>query len=147
MTTTNSAPKNGRSPSGPDDMTGRVYGQLTVTGPADPTPAGKPRWWCRCTCGNDYPASSHRLIQGRVTRCRQCAAPISKKLRFTLAGHRLGDWRVLRAYGYSKGTDYWKCRCVCGMQAILATADLCTEPVKRCALCQYAPADERDKWE
>lgn len=56
------------------DITGLVYGMLTVLGYAPPklqTTDLKPipHWWCKCECGVVKPVQSHALKAGKVKSC------------------------------------------------------------------------------
>lgn len=57
----------------PQDLTGRVFGRLTVREPAERsvTPKGRelPRWWCDCSCGGEINALHDSLLQGKVHTC------------------------------------------------------------------------------
>ena len=57
----------------PQDLTGRVFGRLTVREPAERsvTPKGRelPRWWCDCSCGGEINTLHDSLLQGKVSTC------------------------------------------------------------------------------
>jgi hypothetical protein len=54
------------------DLTGRQFGKLTVTGPADqglPQVAGG--WWLgRCVCGYEVIAAAEAFLSRRLVSCR-----------------------------------------------------------------------------
>lgn len=58
-----------------NDLTGRVFGRLTVLerGPNSPpmagVPNGLPQWWCRCECGNQKLARRKNLVSGDTKSC------------------------------------------------------------------------------
>lgn len=51
-----------------DNLTGKRFGHLTVL-KRDEKSDGKPRWLCRCDCGNEKVVSSDSLRRGRVKSC------------------------------------------------------------------------------
>lgn len=57
----------------PEDLTGKVFGRLTVREPAERsvTPKGRelPRWWCDCKCGGEINALHDSLKAGKVLTC------------------------------------------------------------------------------
>lgn len=61
-----------------EDLTGKVFGRLTVIEPAprSVTPKGRklPRWWCMCDCGNRFNVLHDSLKRGAATSCG-CTIP------------------------------------------------------------------------
>lgn len=57
------------------DLTGRVYGFLTVLGRSDKKVAGEILWNVRCECGTEKMVSGHNLRRGGVISCgcKQCS--------------------------------------------------------------------------
>ena len=51
------------------DLTGQVFGQLTVIERAENTKAGHARWLCRCTCGNECVVEAGHLKDGKQFSC------------------------------------------------------------------------------
>lgn len=64
-----------------DDMTGRIFGRLTVTDRA-PTPQGETRayWLCRCECGAIAAVAGKSLRNGNTQSCGCLAAEWSKAM-------------------------------------------------------------------
>jgi len=54
-----------------EDLTGQVFGRLTVLyrGPGRPQGGGKPRWICQCECGNQADIPAARLKMGSNKSC------------------------------------------------------------------------------
>ncbi len=52
----------------PEDITGRVFGQLTALGPAE-RKNGADYWRCRCTCGRETVVRYAYLITGHTKSC------------------------------------------------------------------------------
>jgi hypothetical protein len=51
------------------DLTGQVFGRLTVLSVADRTSSGRIRWKCLCSCGNDKVVSGQSLKAGLTKSC------------------------------------------------------------------------------
>lgn len=50
------------------DITGKVYGRLTVVEPVKRDNV-RAKWLCRCTCGNHSEVRRDHLLQGRIRSC------------------------------------------------------------------------------
>jgi hypothetical protein len=72
------------------DLTGRQFGKLTVTGPADqglPQVAGG--WWqVRCTCGREMIAPAEAYLARRLESCGRPTPEQCAELEQTLAAMR-----------------------------------------------------------
>lgn len=74
------------------DLTNQRFGKLVVL-----FPCGKQHraylWKCQCDCGNTHIVRSDSLIQGRTTRCKECAK---------MKGGKNSKWNdgIMMAMGY-----------------------------------------------
>ncbi len=97
-----------------EDLTGRIYGQLTVLYRVE-NKGGRTCWRCRCTCGNEKDVTAHDLKAGKVKSCG-CLAYSPGRNRVDITGRRFG--RLTALYPTEKrdrrGSVYWHCRCDCG---------------------------------
>lgn len=59
------------------DLTGRVFGRLTVLRRVT-TPAGRRGWRCLCTCGNETVVRTGLLSSGNTKSCGCGKAPMTK---------------------------------------------------------------------
>jgi len=50
------------------DLTGRVFGRLTVIRQLEKG-QGYPLWLCKCQCGNEAKVMGHRLVSGTTKSC------------------------------------------------------------------------------
>lgn len=97
------------------DLTGCRFGKITVL--RSVYGHGKSaRWLCRCDCGNEKQSRGDHLLKGEVTTCGKyrCRPGF-----VDLAGHRYGNWTVLRFDDDSSSCGgrrriAWICRCDCG---------------------------------
>lgn len=53
------------------DLTGQIYGKLTVLGPAANI-GERTAWRCRCECGKETVVRTHHLRAGHTTSCGCC---------------------------------------------------------------------------
>lgn len=63
------------------DLTGLVFGSLTVVYRNGSTKQSRAKWNCKCECGNVQDFISSNLLNGHSVRCKICANKISAKKR------------------------------------------------------------------
>jgi hypothetical protein len=51
------------------NLTGRVFGRLTVRGPTGRRSHGSALWDCLCSCGTPKEVSTNALMKGKVKSC------------------------------------------------------------------------------
>lgn len=66
-----------------EDLTGRVFKELTVLRELDERRSGKRMWECKCTCGNLAKASTGALNSGTCYRCLECALKATARSKIT----------------------------------------------------------------
>ena len=105
------------------DLTGRVYGRLTVLERA-PNKNSLVMWKCRCSCGQITTASSHDLNIGLKKSCGCLRKESSRKLDIT--GNRYGKLVALYPTGKTEesGSMLWRCRCDCGNEVDVSVSSL-----------------------
>lgn len=106
------------------DLTGQVFGKLTVV-----EPAGICRWLCRCECGATCTPLGANLRSGNTTTCGcgRGATPI------TQIGDVFGKWTIVQKQQSDKhGKTRWLCRCECGVERTVAGALLRSGRSKSC---------------
>lgn len=137
-----------------DDLTGRTYGDWTVTAFSH-TDDEYTRWWhVRCECGAERANRESVLVKGKSTRCRGCnrRATIEMDINRRVArwvGTTSGGW-VLVAYSESvqmprEKVTMWTCRCLtCG-----AVVDIPRTAIHKPTMpvCRHgvSPAPEKDE--
>lgn len=57
-----------------DDMTGRIYGMLTVIGRAGADSGRRATWACQCQCGRTMTTRGDSLRRGITKSCGECGA-------------------------------------------------------------------------
>jgi hypothetical protein len=87
----------------PVDLSGLVFGQLTVFGRLNNL------WRCRCVCGEDRHVTRSNLVDAKSTSCG--------RHRIDMRGRRFGRLEVVDfgvRPGERRGRVYWKYVCRCG---------------------------------
>lgn len=74
------------------EMTGLVFGDLTVIRESDFTRSGKVYWHCVCKCGREVDICGGNLRSGNSTSCRYCG---SHGMKWKHATTKNGEWRRL----------------------------------------------------
>lgn len=121
-----------------NDLTGKVFGKLTVVARAPGA-----RWLCRCECGNEVVLQNGLLTSGRVKACG-CSPRGRKKL--DLTGQRFGMLTVLRrnaAETSAMGQGVYDCLCDCGREKTVAGYNLRSGAVTSCGCQRGRPPKDR----
>lgn len=93
------------------DLTGWVFGRLTVREMGSPAPDGLVRWVCSCECGKSAEVRAKDLKSGNT---RSCGCYARKPVN-DLSGQRFGRWTVIALESVESGrTTRWVCVCDCG---------------------------------
>ena len=117
------------------DMTGKVFGKLTVLYQDDSKNTAAAYWICQCECGKQKSIRGDRLRNGEVTNCG-----CEKKKRTidttSLIGQKFGRLTVLErdmskpiGHGYE---SYWICECECGNKVSVIKKSLTSGHTQSC---------------
>lgn len=71
-----------------EDLTGRIFGHLTVLYRGENSPAGAVTWKCKCDCGGYRTARAAALLGGDVISCGCISSAPKGKPILTAAGKR-----------------------------------------------------------
>lgn len=117
------------------DLTGEVFGRLTVLGM---TPERRNRqvvWKCQCECGNITDVVGQALRTGHTKSCG--CLNYEKKDLDSLIGQKFGKLTVLKRSDFSfNGKIYWTCKCECGNRLDVSGTDLRNNDVNCCNQCR-----------
>lgn len=115
------------------NWTGRRVGALTVIDRGPNDASGKPRWNCRCDCGNLAIVRSHFLYSAQATSCG-CGVHRSAKRANDLTGQRFGSLIALhRGLAPKPGKPVpWHCICDCGNKTVVASTTLRNGHTRSC---------------
>ena len=102
------------------DLTGKVFGRLTVIEPAGKSNDNHIIWKCECSCGNLCEVNSHLLLSGGTRSCgclkRETDKRLGRERRKLLKGQRFGKLIVLEDLDETndKRELLHLCQCDCG---------------------------------
>ena len=114
-----------------DEMIGKQFGYWTVISeaPSKVSPCGTKRkaYLCRCACGTEKAVARTELKNNRTTSCGCKGAYLQE-------GAVYQDWTVLKKDEYrdKHGSQFYLCRCSCGVQRSVRMADLLNGSSKNC---------------
>jgi len=120
------------------DLTGQVFGRLTVLEDAGRTKQSKVIWRCLCECGNITNAITASLQSGNTQSCgclqKERTSKINKK---NLTGQKFGRLTVLKDVGRTKRQYViWRCLCECGIIVDVTGDSLLSGHTQSCG-CYY----------
>lgn len=131
------------------DLTGKKFGRWTVIGKSkDKTSNGKPKWLCRCECGNEKSIDGWTLRSGQSKSCGCLHLELLKenggKNKKDITGKRYGKLVALYPiYSNKKDTHTkWFCKCDCGNETIVDLGNLTQGFTKSCG-CTISFQEER----
>lgn len=126
------------------DLTGKVFGELTVLHKAENQRKNGGVWWtCRCSCGNLYDVPGTLLVKGRRTDCgrenheKNYATSNIEGQKFNLL---TALYPTKRRDG--KGSVIWHCRCDCGNEIDVPYNSLVYSNMQSCG-CRKKEHDEK----
>jgi len=115
------------------DLSGMLFGKLTVLRLATGPRKGVRYWSCRCVCGKSHTVRTAVLINGHTTQCTACSykARCEKRCK-DLTGRTFGRLVVLGAAPSRKRARWWSCSCSCGKSVERSTASLTSGKARSC---------------
>ena len=117
------------------DLTGKRFGKLVVIKRTiAPNGAREAYWECQCDCGNITNVRGTHLRQGKIVSCGCYGKGYNRK---DLTGLRFGKLLVIKEVETeTKGTS-WLCKCDCGKDTIVKTADLLRGYTQSCGCIAF----------
>lgn len=94
-------------------------------------------WRCQCSCGGEIALDTRALQRGAIQNCG-CMRIVKKDL----TGQRFGRLKVMAVEPVQKGPTLWRCRCDCGNETIVPTAQLTSGNKKSCGCLAHPPRKE-----
>lgn len=139
------------------DLTGQVFGHLTVMRKGEPyiSPKGvsKVRWLCQCDCGKTTQVLTHELVSGGTKSCGHAQFEYLKDRTplTSMVGKIYGHLTVIKDDGTRQGEKVmWLCRCDCGKMVHVSSSNLVTGNTISCGhigdktLSEYRQKIEHD---
>ena len=130
------------------DLTGRVFGELTVQFRVQNDRQGLSQWLARCVCGNDVVIRGSSLRTGHTKSCgcAQAAIVSGKLTKAFKPGEQIGYWTVMyKANGYLGKGAYWHCKCKCGIEKDVEAEHLRNSTSLSCGCLQKEATRNRIK--
>ena len=126
------------------DLTGKVFGELTVLHKAENQRKNGGVWWtCRCSCGNLYDVPGSLLVTGKRT---DCGRKNHEKNYATsnIEGQKFNQLTALSPTKQrdNKGSVIWHCRCDCGNEIDVPYNSLVYSNMQSCG-CRKKEHDEK----
>lgn len=109
------------------DLTGQVFGELTVISPAAARNDKYTRWICKCSCGKEVEVRTDYLTSKHTTSCGHIKEQFIQQK--DLIGQRFGKLVVIENL-FDKGTK--KCKCDCGNIVEVQTNNLTNGNTQSC---------------
>lgn len=100
---------NRRPHSKTQDLTGKVFGELTVIDRCDNQQGKGVVWLCRCSCGRIRELAAGNLIHNKYKSCG------CKHSKINLIGKTFGRWTVIGDASSNSNGSRFLCRCECGV--------------------------------
>lgn len=122
------------------DLTGNIFGRLTVLNRSQKNIRNRPAWECICECGEKINRPSHDLKNGDT---QSCGCLRKDKLRIDLIGQKFGKLTVIKI-GENRGkstSEFWLCKCDCGNENTVSSQHLRENQVKSCG-CWFDKSEE-----
>lgn len=107
-----------------EDLTGRVFGELTVLNRVE-NRNSRTCWLCRCSCGREKVVSAHDLKAGKTRSCGAAEHRCGHR-QVDLTGKQFGRLTALYPTEQRdrRGSVYWHCVCSCGREKDFSEASL-----------------------
>ena len=128
------------------DLTGKVFGRLTVLGLAGRDDKNKKLLWkVRCSCGTEKIVSGNLLTVKGIRSCgclkreqtiKRCTKP--------MVGKTFGRLTVIELDHNENGVNFYKCKCSCNNIVVVRGADLRNSNTSSCGCLAKERARERN---
>lgn len=111
------------------DISGRIFGRLTVLGLANRSEGGRVMWTCACACGTVVDTSAKNLLNGTKASCG-CRKAEAGALNIAARAvdyvdRRFGKLLVIRATSTKPYQQKrWICQCDCGQTCVIPHSSL-----------------------
>lgn len=114
-----------------EDLTGQIFGKLTVLEWKNFSKRPTLRWLVRCACGNELYVATAMLKNGHTKTCRKC--PRHKDFSGQIFGQLTAlEIDHIRTNPNGQTQTMWKMLCTCGGLCVVAVSHLTDGGVKSC---------------
>lgn len=104
------------------ELTGKVFGKLTVLQQVESDKNGHARWLCRCECGKTKIIAGSNLTRGATLSCGCIHKERAKTTKhyINITGKRFGKLMAVEMTGKTRNGDaIWNCVCDCGKKTMV----------------------------
>lgn len=103
------------------DLTGQVFGKLTVREYAGSNNHGAALWLCDCKCGGTKIVSANNLKNGYTKSCGCLPSYVG----IDITGKKYGKLTAIRSTNQRDGHSsvVWECKCDCGKSMVYVSAN------------------------
>ena len=132
------------------DITGQIFGRLTVIKREENDKYGRARWLCECSCSehNKIITLGTSLRAGTTKSCgcinKEQIIQLGKKSAKDLTNQRFG--KIIALYPTEKRYReqiIWHCKCDCGNECEITSYDLTAMRKNSCTLCNFKSQGEK----
>ncbi len=126
------------------NLTGTVFGKLTVIEDAGRNGCGALLCKCRCECGNEKILPRSSLVSGDTTSC----GCFRREGKHSLLGQVFGKLTAVRYAGSRSGNGgaRWVCRCECGREVACAANNLRRGRKTHCGCSRKEKLSRTPEW-
>ena len=131
------------------DITGRVFGRLTVTGElrkAGSGRNGRNLWHCACECGGEAWVEAKNLTSGNTKSCGCYRVDSGHERRRDISGNVYGRLTVTDNWKRAGGKILWQCNCDCGNVTWVTTTNLRSGNTGSCGCRKRRSDSEWSHW-
>lgn len=98
------------------DLTGKIFGRLTVIGLSESPRRSYQKWSCLCECGSTTDSYTKQLVNGSKKSCGCLRKELAREQQLIdITGTKFGKLTVIGLSGKRiKNRDLWICKCDCG---------------------------------
>ena len=115
-----------------EDLTGKKFGRLLITGYLGKDNYSQQRWSYICDCGTVKSISRNSLLSAGTQSCGCLAKEINEARAEDLIGQKFGRLTVIDKAERRGNVIRWKCKCDCGNYTNVDSAALKSERTKSC---------------
>lgn len=119
------------APQGIEDLTGNVYGRLTVLGFGGVINYDR-YWVCQCSCGTKKIIKEYSIISGITVSCGCYHTEKTKEFALDLVGQKIGRLTVIKRVENKDRCTVFLCKCDCGNEITVKGSVLNRKEVMSC---------------
>ena len=126
------------------DLTGQIFGRLTVLNKDPKSTLQKTKWLCQCECGQQKSVRGSHLKSGKSKSCGCLNKEMASERGHDLTGQKFGKLIVLTQTKNrtANGAVRWSCHCECGSTKPIVGRNLVSGNTQSCGCTQSQPESD-----